>query len=78
MDPESKRSLRELIELTRENNVLLKKLHRAAMWGRVWRIFWWTLVIGSALGAYYFFQPFIESGLESYRRVFETLDQLPF
>ena len=54
------------LRLARENNEYLKKLYRAHVWSRTFRIVYWTLVIGAAVGVFYFLQPYIDSAKESY------------
>lgn len=54
--------LRENIRLAKENNKMLKALHRAMWWSRITSAIYWVLIIGSLFGLYYFFQPFIDEG----------------
>jgi hypothetical protein len=60
MDPELKRVLEEIIAISRENNKILRRMQNTARWGRAFRVFYWVIIIGSMLGAYYYFQPFIQ------------------
>jgi len=60
MDVEEKRLLNEALELSRENNKMLRSLHRSMVWGRVYRVMYWLIALGLALGAFYFLQPYIE------------------
>lgn len=39
---------------------MLQKLVSGARWARVGRLIYYTIIIGSAVGAYYYIQPFIE------------------
>lgn len=66
MDPELKKLTRENLELTKENNEILKKMHRGAVWGRVFRVLYWVIVLGAMFGAYYILQPFLDSLLDAY------------
>jgi hypothetical protein len=54
--------LRENLRLAKENNQMLRALHRAMWWSRVASIVYWALLIGSLFGLYYLFQPFIDEG----------------
>jgi hypothetical protein len=45
-------------------------------WGRIWRIAYWTLIIGSAVGAYYFIQPYIEQMIGVYGDTKSQLDSV--
>jgi hypothetical protein len=66
MLPEEKELLEKSVALGEENNKMLRSLTRSMRWGRIMRIVYWTLLIGSALGAYYFIQPYIEQVLGVY------------
>ena len=61
MDPDEKKLLKETLELSKENNKILKKLRTAMQVSRLFKAVYWTIIIGSMLGAYYYFQPFIDS-----------------
>lgn len=61
MDQETKKLLQTIVENTEENNVLLRKLHRSIVWGRVFRVAYWLILIALALGAFYIIQPYVEA-----------------
>lgn len=67
MDSELKRLLEENVALAQDTNRILHRMQRAARWGRMFRVFYWTLLIGSMLGIYYYFRPFFETIMEQYR-----------
>ncbi len=54
------RLVKEDIRIGKENNKILKKVYRYIKWNRAFRIFYWLIVIGSALGIYWFVEPYIE------------------
>ena len=60
-NPEFKKILEKNLKLSEENNKILKKIHGSIKWGRVFKLLYWLFIIGTAVGAYYFLQPFIES-----------------
>jgi len=66
MGPEDKVKLDRALELSEENNKMLKKLVRVARWNRVLRIIYLVIIIGSAVGIYYFTQPYLDQVLETY------------
>lgn len=61
MDPETRRLLEDNLELAKENNEMLKKMRKSMLVSMVVRSFYWIIIIGSAIGAYYAFQPFFEN-----------------
>ena len=66
MDPETKAMLNESLVLARENNAMLKKLVSAEKWARIMRILYWSLILLSFFGSYYFLQPYLSSLLNLY------------
>lgn len=66
MDPELKHLLEKNIELNEQNNAMLKRLTKALRWNQFWGIVKWTIIIGSAIGAYYWLQPVLQRTLEGY------------
>lgn len=72
MDTEDKIKLDRALELSEENNAILKKMHRAMRWGRLVRIVYWTILIGVSVGAFYFIQPYIDQLVNIYGGVVDT------
>ncbi len=66
MDSEDKKVFREILELSKDNNRILRGMKRAAFWSSLFRVFYWTLIIGSMVGAYYFIQPMLNQLLAIY------------
>lgn len=60
MSPEERQILIQTHRMVEENNQLIRKMRRAALWGRLWHILYWVIIIGASLGAYYFIQPYVE------------------
>jgi len=75
MDTEIRDLLKRIAENTEENNVLLKKMHRSMVWSRFFRIAYWLVIIGLAVGAFYFIQPYIDAIVSSVGKVNNTIDQ---
>ena len=66
MDQETKELLRKILEVSTENNKMLKSVQRSMFWGRVMRYVYWAIIIGSAIGAYYFVQPYVDQVIGVY------------
>jgi hypothetical protein len=66
MSPEERELLERCVNLVTENNKILRSMRRSQMWANVARVFYWALIIGSAFGAYYFIQPYIDQILGVY------------
>ncbi|OGI65184.1 hypothetical protein A3A95_03985 [Candidatus Nomurabacteria bacterium RIFCSPLOWO2_01_FULL_39_18] len=76
MDPESKKLLEETLALAKENNSILHSMRRSMRFQRMMTILYWVLIIGSALGAYYFIQPYIEQLIGVYSGAGDVLNNI--
>jgi len=74
MDPELKRALDETLKLSRENNQMLQAMRRSMRLGRIMSFLYWALIIGTAFGAYYFIQPYIDQLMGVYGGAKSNLD----
>lgn len=59
MDPETKQLLKDNIDLAQENNILLKKMVRNQKLTNIYRVVYWSIIIFTSVGAYYFIQPLL-------------------
>ena len=75
MNPEEQKMLQEALTLSRENNVLIKKLYRSTMWSHAFRIIYWLILIGITIGTFYVIQPYIDQLQGIYGQVQETRSQ---
>jgi len=66
MQPDEKEMLKKTLELSQENNKLLHTIRRSMFWGRVVRIVYWVIIIGAAIGVYYYIAPYIDSAVGAY------------
>jgi hypothetical protein len=69
MEPEEREMLKKTLELVQENNKLLQSVRRNMFWGRVVRIIYWVVIIGAAVGIYYYITPYIDSAVNAYGNV---------
>ncbi len=66
MDQSPNPKLDELLELTRENNKILRSMRRAQRWAAVMRVIYWIILIGVSVGAFYFLQPYLKQVTDLY------------
>ena len=76
MDPNTNQLLRDILEKTEENNKLLHKMHRSIIWGRVFRIFYWTLIIGGSVGIYYFLSLHLQTLFNTYQSLLTGVETI--
>ena len=75
MDPETRQKMVELLELTRENNKILHGLRRSQRWNTILNIIYWLIIIGIAIGAFYFLQPYVEK-FDAFRKSIPNITQI--
>ena len=66
-DEELKVLLRENIEVSKESLKILKKINRGRIWGNVFSVLKWTLIIGLSFGTYYYIEPFLSQYVDMLR-----------
>lgn len=80
MSPEEHDLLKRSLALAEENNVVLRSIQRSMRLARLMTLVYWIFIIGTAIGAFYLAQPYIEqvmgiyggakSGLDSFNSMF--------
>lgn len=66
MSPEEKEMLKRSVALAEENNNILRSMRRSMRLARAMSVLYWVFIIGSAVGAYYLIQPYIQAINEKY------------
>jgi hypothetical protein len=61
MTPEEKELFKRSIALAEENNDILRSIQRSLRFSRLMSVIYWVFIIGSAVGAYYLVQPYLEA-----------------
>lgn len=64
----NERKLDELLEITHENNKILRSMRRSQRWSSLFTFVYWAVILGSIFGVYYYFQPTIQK----YMKTFQT------
>ena len=67
----------ELLDLTRENNKILRSMHRRMLWSQLFTFFYWLIILGVAGSAYYLAQPYLQKYIHSYQvmlNIFGSMD----
>lgn len=59
MTPEEKSLLERTYKLAEENNGILRSIRRSTRVALFMRMFYWVIVIGVSIGAYYLIQPYV-------------------
>lgn len=70
MDPESKDLLRKNLELAKENNKMLRRMRREAIFGFLVKLLIWALVLGVPIYLYFMF---VEPRVEEAKGLYEDV-----
>lgn len=77
MDDELLTLVRRNLELTKENNAILKRMRRSAAWGTFFRIIWIAVVVGVPVFLYYYFLvPYYQQFSKSYEQFQEQVGEI--
>lgn len=69
MQPEEREMLKKTLELAQENNKMLHSMRRYMFFGRIFRVIYWVVIIGAAIGAYYYIEPYLDNAINAYGNV---------
>jgi len=68
--------LNQILEKVEENNKILKKMRRASLFGNIFRVIYWAVIIFFAVGAYWFIQPYLSTITSAYEQIQSTQNNL--
>jgi hypothetical protein len=69
LDPKEEELLTETYKIEKENNKMLHTIYNNMWWGRIFRIFYWAVILVLMVGSYYYAQPYIDKFLATYNQV---------
>ncbi len=75
MDPEAKNLLEANLELSKENNRILRKLKRYHTRSTMFTVVKFLVIIGLMFGAYYYVSPYVNK-LSEFLPILQQLDDL--
>ncbi|MFA6520504.1 MAG: hypothetical protein WCT44_02775 [Candidatus Paceibacterota bacterium] len=76
MSQEERELLEKSVALEEDNNKMLRAIRRSMFLGRVMTFVYWALIIGSAIGAYYFVQPYVDQIIGVYGGAKSNVDSV--
>jgi len=68
--------MNELLELSRENNKMLRALRRSQRVSSILTVLYWAVILGSIFGVYYYFQPTIQKYTKTIKSSFDFLQSI--
>jgi hypothetical protein len=66
----------ELLDLTKENNRILRSMHRRMIWSQIFSYIYWLIILGSLGWSYYYLQPYISQSLDAYQTLTSSLSTM--
>jgi hypothetical protein len=76
MNPDEKDLLEKTYKLSQENNKILKGIRSSNRLATFMRVFYWILIIGVSVGAFYFLQPYIDTLTKTYKTLQTDLNNV--
>jgi TRAP-type C4-dicarboxylate transport system permease small subunit len=76
MEPSAKEILEETLEISKENNKMLRKMRSAMRWSRAFKVVYWIVIVGSMIGAFYYFQPLIDNLTSTYNSLMSSIGRV--
>ncbi len=74
MSPEERELFKRSIALAEQNNDILRSIQRSMRIQRFMSMIYWIFIIGSAVGAYYLIQPYLEQLIGVYTSAGDVLE----
>ncbi|MEX2368943.1 MAG: hypothetical protein WD552_00940 [Candidatus Paceibacterota bacterium] len=71
------RQLSETRQLAEENRELLGKIYKILWRGRLFHFLYWFVIIGFAIGAFYFLEPYFDQLMNAYGGLQGQFDAFP-
>ena len=68
LEPNEEKLLEETYKIEKDNNEMLHVLYKNMIWGRVFTIFYWILILGIMIGSVYFAQPYVAKIIKVYNQ----------
>ena len=68
--------LDEVLDLVKENNRILRKMHRSMMWSQIFTFIYWAIILGVAGWSYYYFQPYLQKYVSAYQSIIQNIGSL--
>ncbi len=66
----------ELLDLTRENNRILRSMHRRMLWSQIFTFIYWLIILGVAGWSFYILQPYMTKYMNTYQTIMKQIDSL--
>jgi hypothetical protein len=59
MEPEERKMLERLVQISEQNNRMLQKMRRAVLWGRFVHMVYLIVIVSLSVASYYYIKPYI-------------------
>jgi membrane protein required for beta-lactamase induction len=75
-EEQSHDKLDQLLDLTKENNRILRSMHRRMLWSQFFSYVYWLVILGSIGWTYYYLQPYISQYVNTYQTIMTSLNSM--
>jgi len=76
MEEELKELMQKNLEVSEETLRILKKINRARVFGSIFSLIKWVIIIGISVGAYYYIEPVLKDILNNLQGMLEAVQNI--
>jgi uncharacterized protein YjgD (DUF1641 family) len=76
MSEEYRDKIDEIYDLVKENNKILRSMHRKQVLGQIMTFFYWLVILGLAGWSYYMLKPYLDKYMSMYQNIMKTLNTM--
>lgn len=76
MTPEERSLLERTYKIAQENNEILRNMRSVSRWSTAFRVFYWIVIIGLSLGAFYAIQPYVDQIMGVYNEAQKNIETI--
>lgn len=76
MDEADRKLLLESLELSQENNKMLRAMRRSQKIASFMRLVYWVIIIGASIGAFYVLQPYVDQAQKVIKDSSDTINNI--
>jgi hypothetical protein len=76
MNEDTHDKIDELLDLVKENNRILRSMHRKQVLGQIMTFFYWLIILGAAGWSYVYFKPYLDKYMNMYQNIMRSIETM--
>jgi hypothetical protein len=61
MDDEERKMLEKVLQISEQTNRVVRRMRREVIFGRIFHLLYWVIILGVAYAGYYYIKPYLGS-----------------